>query len=103
MSQLAQRTAPSPHPYAPPHGGRDHLRRPANEVWSEHPVLVGVQSVIDFADDELGVRLTPSIVRHATEERRIRVFKVSARNAYSPADVVRFVQSLARPAIGGAA
>lgn len=88
----------APRPDAPK---REHLRRPADETWSEHPTLVGAQAVIDFARDELGVTLTNSMIRHATEGRRIQVFKLSARNAYAPAGVVRFVQSLARPVSDG--
>lgn len=97
-AQSSHRPA-SPRPEALPR--REHLRRPANETWSEHPTLIGAQAVIDFAREELGVTLTKSMLRHATEDRRIQVFKLSARNAYAPAGVVRFVQSLARPVSDG--
>jgi hypothetical protein len=82
---------------------RQHLVQPTNIEWSEQPTLIGAQDVIAFARDELGVTLTKSMLRHATESRRIQVFKLSARNAYSPAGVVRFIESLARPVEGGAA
>ena len=106
MSTVHARPAAQPsHQPAParpdPLPRREHLRRPANETWSEHPTLVGAQAVIDFAREELGVTLTKSMIRHATEGRRIQVFKLSARNAYAPAGVVRFVQSLARPVSDG--
>lgn len=95
---IAARPAPHPHPPGPRNVPQQH--RPARREWSEMPTLVGAQAVIDFARDELGVTLTRSIVRHATEGRRIKVFKVSARNVYSEAGVVRFIERLARPVVG---
>lgn len=99
MSQSA-RVAPARPAGALQQPPRDPYRQPANRVWSEQPTLVGVQAVIRFAREELGVDLTRSLVRRATEARRIQVFKLSAKNAYSPAGVVRFIESLARPVAG---
>lgn len=69
-------------------------------VLSDMPTLVGADAVIKFAREELGVELTRSMIRRATEARRIKVFKLSARNAFSPQGVRQYVLSLAHDVVG---
>ena len=74
---------------------------PVTDPPEDMPTLVGADAVIAFARSELGVELTRSMIRRATESRRIKVWKLSARNAYSPEGVRQFVLSLARDVVGG--
>ncbi|MBF6161357.1 hypothetical protein IU438_04775 [Nocardia cyriacigeorgica] len=70
-------------------------RRTAAE-YSELPTIYGAHGVIAFARDEMGVTLTESLVRRATEARRLQVFKLSTRNVYSERGIYDWIMSLAR-------
>lgn len=61
---------------------------------SDMPTIKGAAGVIEFAREQLGVTLTPSLVRRATEARKLRVTKVSTRNTYSELDIYLWIKSM---------
>lgn len=66
------------------------------EDYSELPRIKGRAGALEFITRELGVQVSPTMVRTATERRQLRVFKISASNWYSERDLYRWVLSLAR-------
>ncbi|MBF6131608.1 hypothetical protein IU501_01130 [Nocardia otitidiscaviarum] len=63
---------------------------------SELPTIYGTSGVVKYAHGELGVTVTDSLVRRATETRRLRVFKISTRNVYSERGIYDWIMSLGR-------
>ncbi|MBF6210701.1 hypothetical protein IU487_06515 [Nocardia puris] len=80
-------------------GRTNTVARRTVEDYSELPTIYGGKGVIEFAARELGVSVTPTLVRRATEARRLQVFKISTRNVYSERGIYNWIMSMAR---GGA-
>lgn len=74
--------------------GKSALINP--DELSTLPTIKGRDGALAYVREILGVQVTPTMIRSATESRRLRVSKLSAKNWYSERDLFNWVMSLGR-------
>jgi hypothetical protein len=58
------------------------------------PTIKGTAGAFEFVTEVLRVPVTRTMIRKATEDKRLKRFKISAQNWYSEADLYEWVLSL---------
>ncbi|MFI7166022.1 hypothetical protein ACIBM3_26485 [Rhodococcus erythropolis] len=77
--------------------GRVQVDRPGASInidAGQLPSIKGLDGAFCFVTEVIGVPVTRNLIRKATEDKRLKRFKISANNWYSETDLYEWVLSL---------